>query len=250
MPTPLWQTMTACLVGGALSALAAAENSWAVGQPGELVVNPRLCLLLMLLCGIGCLPAGALLVGRRFKTTTMLIGPPALAAVMHGAATRYSYSSAPLAVVPVASVWLVALWIHTFRRLPASAGTTCPRCRCDLTGNDSGTCPECGADPVARCETQERRAGHRTAAVLLIVLLASTPAIVSALKVAPHVQSHRQWGRPVRHRVVVRHRVADAGVRSARANPAVPSATLMGELGEGPYSDSVIHPPQSTASPS
>ncbi|MHC4081930.1 MAG: hypothetical protein ACYS15_02070 [Planctomycetota bacterium] len=242
MPTRLWQTMTTCLAGGALSALAAAENSWAVGQPGELLVNPRLCLVLMLLCGLGCLPAGALLSGRRFKIITMLIGPPALAAVMHGAATRYSYSSAPLALVPVASVWLVALWIHTFHRFPASARETCPCCGYDLAGNDSGTCPECGADPIARCETQERRARPRTATVLLLIALLATPSTIAALKVAPHVQSRRQWGKPARHHVV------DAGVRSARANPAVPAAH--GEIGKGLYSGSVIHPPQSTASPS
>ncbi|MHC4318526.1 MAG: hypothetical protein ACYS1B_08290 [Planctomycetota bacterium] len=74
MPTPLWQTMALCLVGGAFSALAAVESSWAVPEPGELVVDPRSCALLMLFCGVGCLPMGALLVGRRFQTTTILIG--------------------------------------------------------------------------------------------------------------------------------------------------------------------------------
>ncbi|MHC4320104.1 MAG: hypothetical protein ACYS1B_16385, partial [Planctomycetota bacterium] len=224
MPTPLRQTMAMCLAGGALSALAAAGSSWTVGEPGELVVDPRLCLLLMLLCGMGCVPAGALLVGRRFKTITMLIGPPALAAVMHGAATRSSYSSAPLALVPVASVWLFALWIHTFHRFPASACETCPCCGYDLTGNDSGTCPECGADPVARCETQERGPRARAATLLLLIALLATPSTIAALKVAPHVQARWVRSSPVRY----------AGARSARANPAVPSAQR--EVGEGPYS--------------
>jgi hypothetical protein len=78
--------------------------------------------------------------------------------------------------------------------------------------------------------------------VLLITLLAPAPVIVAALKVAPHVQSRRQWGKPARFHVV------DAGAWSAFANPAVPSA--QGEIGEDPYSAPVIHPPQSTASPS
>ncbi|MHC4966599.1 MAG: hypothetical protein ACYTGE_17025 [Planctomycetota bacterium] len=242
MPTPLWQTMALCLVGGAFSALAAVESSWAVPEPGELVVDPRSCALLMLFCGVGCLPMGALLVGRRFQTTTILIGAPVLAAVMHRAVMQFTYSSVPLALVPVASVWLVALWIHTFRRLPASARETCPCCRYDLKGNDSGTCPECGADPVARCETQERRTKYRATAVLLITLLAPAPVIVAALKVAPHVQSRR-----LRATAAQRH-IVDAGAWSAFANPAVPSA--QGEIGEDPYSAPVIHPPQSTASSS
>ena len=54
-------------------------------------------------------------------------------------------ASAPHSFFALLTAALPALWIVTRRRRgPGRAGNRCARCEYDLTGNESGVCPECG----------------------------------------------------------------------------------------------------------
>ena len=58
----------------------------------------------------------------------------------------------------IAPSWL--LWSHGRRRRREAGSHACPRCGYNLTGNQSGVCPECGqlADATAAVPAQTRKA--------------------------------------------------------------------------------------------
>lgn len=49
---------------------------------------------------------------------------------------------------------LPALWLYRWRIHPIRLPGQCRRCGYDLTGNTSGTCPECGAPVVGKVEAK------------------------------------------------------------------------------------------------